>query len=301
MSAFFDIAEDEIQGLEDMVAIITGGSSGIGFATSELFSSKGSVVIQADLNPPPRTLPRSHYVKTDVTSWKDLTSLFLKVIDDHGKVDVVFANAGVAPRANYLQLASEDNGDLIEPTTLCLDINLVAVANTVALALHYMQKQESGGSVIMTTSVAGRCLAGLSSPEAEEILIRYAAGSKHGVVGILRGVREHLYPNVPIRINAVAPSWTATPIILLPHAAFEKVGLSVQPPSKVALAVGLLVADPTRHAQTIYCVNGRYKELEEEVMAATAIAMGFETVEKTEAGKFQDLIKEAQAGIIPHC
>lgn len=73
-------------------------------------------------------------------------------------------------------------------------------------------------------------------------------------------------------------------------------GLSVQPPSKVALAVGLLVTDPTRHAQTIYCVNGRYKELEEEVMAATATAMGFKSVDMTEAGRFQDLVKKAQAG-----
>ncbi|KIW41290.1 uncharacterized protein PV06_06862 [Exophiala oligosperma] len=286
MSAFFDIAEDEIHGLENKVAIITGGSSGIGFATSELFSSKGAVVIQADLNPPPRTLPRSHYIKTDVTSWTDLASLFRKVIDDHGKIDVAFANAGVSPKANYLQLASKDNGDLIEPTRLCLEINLVAVANTVALALHYMQKQETGGSVIMTTSVAGYQPFGHAD---------YTV-SKHGVVGILRGIREHFYPNVPIRVNAVAPSWTATPIVSLPHAAFEKMGLSVQPPSKVALAVGLLVTDPTRHAQTIYCVNGRYKELEEEVMAATATAMGFKSVDMTEAGRFQDLVKKAQAG-----
>lgn len=119
-------------------------------------------MIQADLNPPPRTLPRSHYIKTDVTSWTDLASLFRKVIDDHGKIDVAFANAGISPKANYLQLASKDNGDLIEPTRLCLEINLVAVANTVALALHYMQKQETGGSVIMTTSVAGKLLLAFS-------------------------------------------------------------------------------------------------------------------------------------------
>lgn len=59
----------------------------------------------------------------------------------------------------------------------------------------------------------------------------------------------------------------------------------------VALGVGRLVTDPTRHAQTIYCVNGRYKELEEEIMGSMAVTMGFESVAQTEAGKFQEVVK----------
>lgn len=113
-------------------------------------------MVQADLNPPPRTLPRSTYIKTDVTSWKSLTKLFQTTIKEHGKIDIVFANAGVGPKTDYLELAADGHGELVEPSRLCLEINLIAVANTVALALHYMQKQETRGSVVMTISVAGK-------------------------------------------------------------------------------------------------------------------------------------------------
>ncbi|KIX92344.1 uncharacterized protein Z520_11952 [Fonsecaea multimorphosa CBS 102226] len=228
MAGFFDITEDDIHGLEQKIAIITGGSSGIGFATSEFFSTKGAIVVQADLSPPPRTLPGSLYTKTDVTSWTDLTRLFRRVIDDYGRVDIVFANAGVGPKGDYLDLAIGEDGVPVEPSRLCLEINLMAVANTVALALHYMQKQDAGGNVVMTTSVAGKiCILNLARAD-KQVPAKSSPSlypgyqpfghedytvSKHGVVGILRGVREHFYPKRPIRINAIAPSWTDTTII----------------------------------------------------------------------------------------
>jgi len=154
MSDFFSVSESEISGLKDKVAIITGGSFGIGFATAKLFLSKGAQVVIADLRPPKEELPGSLFLQTDVTKWRDLKALFKQTLDIHRRIDIVFANAGVAPRETFVELM-EEGGELVEPNRMTLDVNLTAATNTVALGIHYMKKQKSGGSIVMTSSAVG--------------------------------------------------------------------------------------------------------------------------------------------------
>lgn len=129
----------------------TGGSSGIGLATVELLGSLGATVISADINAPPKTGPFV-YIQTDVSQWTSLTKLFKSTIAAHGRIDFVFANAGIGPRANYLALETDAEGELIAPNSATLDVNLSSVINTATLAVHYMKTQKEGGSIVLMGS-----------------------------------------------------------------------------------------------------------------------------------------------------
>jgi NAD(P)-dependent dehydrogenase (short-subunit alcohol dehydrogenase family) len=95
------------------------------------------------------------FVQTDVRSWANLAKLFKAAKDKHGRVDYVFANAGIGPRADYLNLDVDENGDLQEPNKDTLDINFSSVVNTVTLGAHYLKGQAEGGSIVIMGSSTG--------------------------------------------------------------------------------------------------------------------------------------------------
>jgi NAD(P)-dependent dehydrogenase (short-subunit alcohol dehydrogenase family) len=133
---------------------VVGGSSGIGLATIELLESLGALVVSGDIQEPP-TKGNFLFVKTDVRNWSDLTKLFKAAKDKHGRVDYVFANAGIGPRADYLSLAEDANGELQQPNKDTLDINFNSVVNTVTLGAHFMKTQVEGGSIVIMGSSTG--------------------------------------------------------------------------------------------------------------------------------------------------
>lgn len=92
------------------------------------------------------------FIKTDVRRWKDLCALFEKTKEQHGQIDKVFANAGIGPRANYLELTLDEDGSLQEPNRDTLDINFNSVVNTASLAVHYLKGQTDGGSIVLMCS-----------------------------------------------------------------------------------------------------------------------------------------------------
>lgn len=150
------ITPDDLSGLRDTVAIITGASSGIGLAATQVFALHGAIVYIADLHPPKSLPTRASFVKCDVTKWADLLALFAKVQQDHGRVDTVIANAGIAEVEDlFLDEFDEATGALREPKHTVVAVNLIGVMNTVKIAVHYMRKQSSIGSIILTSSAAG--------------------------------------------------------------------------------------------------------------------------------------------------
>lgn len=136
-----------------------GGSSGIGLATVKLLLSLGALVVSGDIQPPATNAsaetPGLQYVQTNVTSWPDLANLFKKAKEQHGRIDHVFANAGIGPRANYLELETDANGELKEPSAEVLDVNLKSVVNTASLGVHYLKQQPEGGSIVLMGSSTG--------------------------------------------------------------------------------------------------------------------------------------------------
>jgi len=203
--------------LEGKVAFITGAARGQGRAHAVKLASEGANIIAVDLCDQIDSVPyplatAEDLVETvklvedtgarivathgDVRDRPSLATALQKGLDEFGGLDIVIANAGIAP------MQSGDDGwrDVI-------DVNLTGVHNTVEVSIPPMVEQGRGGSIVLTSSAAG--LAGIGSPDAGSI--GYTA-AKHGVVGLMRIYANHLAPH-SIRVNSVHPAGVNTPMI----------------------------------------------------------------------------------------
>ena len=89
------INDEDLASLKDCVIVLTGGSSGIGLATTRLLLKLEAKVAIGDVNPPPEdVLSQVVYRKVDVTSWTDQRALFESALAAYKRIDHVFANAG---------------------------------------------------------------------------------------------------------------------------------------------------------------------------------------------------------------
>lgn len=207
-----------------------------------------------DLNPPEpefKNAERLKFLQMDVTDWPSLRKMFIRANEWFGRIDHVFANAGVSPSTDLLDVTLDTDGQLQAPSLRTVNVNLVGVMYTVKLAVAYMKKlaiqSPNAGSIVLTASTSS--------------FQNFSAGdytvTKHGVLGIIRGIGNLLRDE--IRLNAVAPSWTATGMV--PSDFIEAMGVAVQSPDVVARSVVLLFADEQRHQEVIYSWNGQCREV----------------------------------------
>lgn len=137
--------------LDGKVAVITGGNSGMGLATAKLFVKEGAYVYitgrrQAELDAAVKEIGGNvTAVRGDVANLADLDRLYATVKEKHGRVDVVFANAGVGEFVPFGQVTEAHFDKLF-------DINVKGLLFTVQKALPLMP---DGGSVILNGSIAG--------------------------------------------------------------------------------------------------------------------------------------------------
>jgi NAD(P)-dependent dehydrogenase (short-subunit alcohol dehydrogenase family) len=231
--------------LNNKVAVITGGNSGIGLATAQRFVEEGAKVVifgrdKATLDRAVETLGANAFgVQGDVTNFADLDRLFGVVKDKFGRVDALFINAGVAQFAPIDQ-ASPEHFDTI------FNINVRGAYFTVQKALPLMGE---GSSIVLTTSGASELgMAGASVYSATKAALRNLARTLSADL-IGRG----------IRVNAVAPGPIETPIfnrLGLPaeHLDAAKQGFIAQvpagrlgQPSEIAAAVAYLASDDAKY------------------------------------------------------
>ena len=137
--------------LEGKVAVITGGNSGMGLATAKLFVQEGAKVVitgrrQKELDEAVQVIGKNvTAVRGDVANLADIDKLYSVVKEKHGKVDVVFANAGAGELLPITEVTEAHFDKLF-------DINVKGLLFTVQKALPLMP---DGGSVILNGSIAG--------------------------------------------------------------------------------------------------------------------------------------------------
>lgn len=206
--------------LSGKVAVITGGNSGIGLATAKKYAAQGAQVIitgrnKATLDTALSEIGQSAYaIKSDVSNLSDLDALYEEIANKYGKIDILFANAGVAEVAPLGNI-SEDAYDRH------FDINVKGVFFTVQKALPILN---DGGSIILNASIVStKGFGGFSVYSATKAAVRSFA----------RTWAADLAERA-IRVNAISPGPVETPI-------YGKLGLATEEVEKMGAAMAAQV------------------------------------------------------------
>ena len=216
--------------LENKVALITGGASGIGLGTVELFLAEGAKVVAADLQDEKgavlqqRFPGRLAYVRCDVTHEADIEAACARAKSEFGGLDVLFNNAGTGGMP----------GGVAELTAAGWDATFALLVRGPALGMRHalpLMLARGGGSIINTASIAG-LQAGWGP-------LAYST-AKAAVVHMSRVAAAELSPQ-GIRVNAICPGLIATSIF----------GTAIGLPRPVADQMAARVAENAAIAQPV--------------------------------------------------
>jgi len=252
------MAQNGSLSLTNKVALVTGGSTGIGRATALLFARHGARVVIGDVNPEGReTVKRIEqeggvalFVETDVRNARQVEDLVAVAVKTYGGLHVAFNNAGILPAGALLA----DVEDAAFDQVVAVDLKGVFLA--MKYEIRHMLKA-GGGAIVNNASIAGMIAeAGISS---------YVA-AKHAVIGLSRAAAIE-YASQGIRINALAPGlvetgmtkhWFADAKIRASLVGNTPIGRAAQP-EEIAEMVLFLCSDLASFAVgQVFVVDGGY-------------------------------------------
>jgi|SRR5690606_23133583 len=189
---------------ENKVVIVTGAGSGLGEATAEEFVKEGAKVVLADISDKGAELSKklndnghsTIFVKTNVAEEAEIINLVERTVEKFGRLDVMFANAGINIESTVEDLELDSWQKII-------DVNLKSVYLCDRFAIKQFKKQGSPGAIINSGSI--------HSLVAREGLAAYSA-SKGGVKLLTQQIAAEVGKD-GIRANAIAPGYIMTPLI----------------------------------------------------------------------------------------
>ena len=185
--------------------IVTGGASGIGKAAAKQFASEGANVVIADVNPDGQTVAeqigqetqrRIPFIQADVSKAEEADHLIQETLRQHSRLDILHNNAGILVVGDVTTISEAD-------WDRCMNINLKSVYLVSKYAIPAMQ-QTGSGVIINTASTAGISGGGGYS----------VYGASKAAIILLTQCMALDFAKHNIRVNAVCPGPTATPMIL---------------------------------------------------------------------------------------
>ena len=215
--------------MDGKVALVTGAARGQGRAHALRLAEEGADIIAVDICDQLPTVPYAMATpddlaetaklveeldrrivtrQADVRDQAALSAAVAEGVSELGHLDVVIANAGIASMGATWEMAEETWQEM-------LDVNLSGVWRTCKATVPTLIEQGTGGSIVLTSSVAGLCGFGMLS--------HYTA-AKHGVVGLMRSLVNEVSPH-NIRVNSIHPTSVNTDMIHNP-AMYELFGVS---------------------------------------------------------------------------
>lgn len=177
------------------VAVVTGGASGLGAALAALIVDEGGSVVIADIGlDRAKSIAadlgkRAHAIGCDVTKEKQVSNAIDAAVKKFGRLDGVFANAGIVGAAGPMATTPMADYDKT------MDVLCRGVFMTVKHGARVLQEQGQGGSIVCTSSVAG--VAGGLGPHVYSV-------AKAAVIGLTRSAASELMAH-GVRVNAISP------------------------------------------------------------------------------------------------
>lgn len=226
---------------EDRVAVITGAASGIGAATSRRLAAEGATIVGVDLDAEAGEALANElgglFIRADVTSPEDNERVYARAVEQYGRVDVAFHNAGISPPDDDSILTTD-----LDAWRRVQEVNLTSVYLGCKAVLPHMLARGKG-SIINTASFVATLGAATSQ-------ISYTA-SKGGVLAMTRELGVQ-FAREGVRVNALSPGPVATPLLMELFAADpERAGRRLvhvpmgrfAEPAEIAAAVAFLASD----------------------------------------------------------